>query len=162
MNRWRKLFSRRAGIVMVTRPPEFADAAPGDCPLVQPEPPSGNSILACLPMEEFDQVKPHLQRISLRRGQIVRDVVERIDSLHFPIAGMIGLFAVMADGRTVVLATTGREGFPGVTAFFAGEVAPLRALVLVQGRCVCFRSQASATNTPHGPTVCRCSSPLWQ
>ena len=92
----------------------------------------------------------------------IRDVVERIDSLHFPIAGMIGLFAVMADGRTVVLATTGREGFPGVTAFFAGEVAPLRALVLVQGRCVCFRSQASATNTPHGPTVCRCSSPLWQ
>lgn len=107
--------------------------AGADCPPPQSNPPSVNNILACLPEEELDRLKPHLQRVSLRRGQIVRNVADRIDALCFPLSGMIGLFAVMADGRTVVLAATGQEGFLGVTALLAGEIAPLRALVLIEG-----------------------------
>jgi CRP-like cAMP-binding protein len=152
----------------VTKPPRFAEGIPatpgkplfagptpdslaqsqpkarsarlqGDRPPLQSEPASVNRILASLPKEELDQLMPHLKRIGLPRGQIVRDVGERIDSLFFPLAGMVGLLAVMADGRTVVLATTGREGFLGVPALLASEIAPLRALVLAEGEALNLR-----------------------
>jgi CRP-like cAMP-binding protein len=39
----------------------------------------------------------------------------------------------MGDGRTVALATIGREGFLGVPAFLGAESAQLRAVVLIDG-----------------------------
>jgi CRP-like cAMP-binding protein len=111
----------------------LSDSGTTDCPTRENELRPTNSILANLPAEEFNRLKPHLQGVSFRRGKVVRDVTDRIDSLCFPLAGMIGLFSVMADGGTAVLAATGREGFLGVGALLAAEMAPLRAVVLVEG-----------------------------
>jgi len=69
----------------------------------------------------------------------VLDLPNLIDSLYFPLSGMTGFFAVMADGRTVALAATGREGFLGVTALLAAEMPPLRAVVLIEGNALRFR-----------------------
>ncbi len=111
----------------------LSDLMATDCPRREAEPPSVNSILEGLPREELDLLKPHLQRVPLHRGQILLDVADGIDSLCFPLSGMICLSAVMADGRTVVLATTGRDGFLGVPAVLGDEEAPLRAVVLIEG-----------------------------
>lgn len=54
-------------------------------------------------------------------------------SLYFPLGGMIGLFTIMADGRTVVRAATGREGFIGISAFLGADMPPSRVVVLVAG-----------------------------
>lgn len=95
--------------------------------------PSVSNILARLPREESDWLMPHLHRVLLHRGQIVLDVGSRIGCLGFPLAGLIGLLAVVDDGRTLVLAATGREGFLGVPALLGDEVASLRAVVLIEG-----------------------------
>ena len=92
-----------------------------------------NSILAGLPREELNRLKPHLQPVSWRSGQILTDVATPLDCFYFPESGMVCRFAVMDDGRTVALAAVGREGFLGVPAFLGAADAQLRAVVLIDG-----------------------------
>ena len=144
-----------------------SDPAASDCPSVQTKLLSGNSILGHLPREEFNHLKPYLRPIPLRRGQIVRDVADHIDSLHLPLSGMICLFAVMANGSTVVLAATGREGFLGVAALLADGTARLRAVVLVEGDAValdCNHLQRILPTAPQFAAALRryCSTHLSQ
>ncbi|MGB8887377.1 MAG: Crp/Fnr family transcriptional regulator [Candidatus Korobacteraceae bacterium] len=94
---------------------------------------SRNKILSSLPPEELKRVRPHLQRFPLHQGRLLLDAGARIESLYFPLAGVICLFAVMEDGRAVGLAVTGREGFLGVPMLLGDDTTPLRAVVLIDG-----------------------------
>ncbi len=104
-----------------------------DCPLLDVRSSPGNSILGGLPGREWNQLKPHLQRVSWQGGEILRHVATALDCFHFPESGMVCTFAVMDDGRSVALAAIGREGFLGVPAFLGAEIAQLRAVVLIGG-----------------------------
>ncbi len=95
-----------------------------------------NSILAGLPREELNHLKPHLQLVSWHSGQVLIDVATPLDCFYFPESGMVCRFAVVDDGRTVALAAVGREGFLGVPAFLGAESAQLRAVVLIEGNAV--------------------------
>ena len=139
----------------------LSDSGATDCPAREGELRPTNSILASLPRDEFNRLKPHLQGVSFCRGKVVRDVADHFDSLCFPLAGMIGLFSVMADGRTAVLAATGREGFLGVGALLAAEMAPLRAVVLVEGHGLNLTSKnlpRVLPGAPHFAAALRCYS----
>ena len=103
------------------------------CPQVSSAAHPHNNILGSLPCEELNHLRPQLQRFPLSRGHLLFDAAAHIDSLYFPLDGMICLLAVMDDGRTVVLATTGREGFLGVPTLLGDETAPLRSVVLIEG-----------------------------
>jgi CRP-like cAMP-binding protein len=107
-----------------------------DCPLLDVRSSPGNSILAGLPGKEWNQLKPHLQRVSWHGGEILRHVATALDCFYFPESGMVCTFAVMDDGRSVALAAIGREGFLGVPAFLGAEIAQLRAVVLIGGDAV--------------------------
>jgi CRP-like cAMP-binding protein len=80
---------------------------------------------------------------------------------------MIGLFSVMAGGGTVILAATGREGFLGVGALLAAEMAPLRAVVLVEGNGLNLNSTNLQRLLPGAPRFaaalrCYCNKYLAQ
>lgn len=104
-----------------------------DCPLADTQLPPRNDILSGLPGREWSCVRPHLQSVSWRGGEILRDVATPLDCFYFPESGMVCTFAVMDDGRTLALAAIGREGFIGVPAFLGAAIAQLRAVVLVGG-----------------------------
>ena len=112
--------------------PPLAGAAPVDCSHSRTGT-SANRVLAGLPHAEMERLRPALCRVALQRGQILRDTYKSIDSLYFPVDGMIGLLAVMADGRTVVLGATGSQGFIGVPAVFAADMPASRVLSLLDG-----------------------------
>jgi CRP-like cAMP-binding protein len=144
----------------------LSDSGAPDCSAREGERRPTNSILANLPGEEFNRLKPYLQGISFRRGKVVRDVADRIDCLCFPLAGMIGLFSVMAGGGTAILAATGREGFLGVGALLAAEMAPLR-VVLVEGHGLNLNSTNLQRLLPGAPRFaaalrCYCNKYLTQ
>ncbi len=123
---------------------KLAGAEALDCPYSATESSSNNSILAGLPPEEFSHLRDHLQHIRFQRGHLFYDVAAPIDLVCFPLAGMIGLFAAMHDGRTVALTATGREGFLGVPILLGGEVAYLRAVALMEGTALTLeRNQLS-------------------
>jgi len=111
-----------------------------------------NRILAGLPSEELSYLGTHLQQIRFKRGHLFYNAGAPIEYVCFPLAGMVCLFAVMQDGRTVVLAATGREGFLGVPVLLGEMAAPLRAAALIEGTALTLdRKQLSRvlTSAPH-------------
>ncbi len=103
----------------------------GNCPAPIAQLSPCNSILAGLPNEERNRLRPHLQPVSWHSGQVLIDVATPLDCFYFPQSGMVCKFAVVDDGRTVALAAVGREGFLGVPAFLGAENAQLRAVAII-------------------------------
>jgi CRP-like cAMP-binding protein len=115
-----------------------------------PDPPpaiesfSNNNILSGLPAEEFNLLKNYLQPIRFKRGHLFYNVAAPIEFVCFPLAGIIGLFAVTHDGRTVVLAAAGREGFVGVPVLLGEQTESLRAVAVAEGTALMLdRNQLS-------------------
>ncbi len=95
--------------------------------------PPKNIIIAGLPRIESDHVQACLQPVSWHSGQILLEVAAPVGCFYFPESGMVCTFAAVDDGRTVALAAIGREGFLGVSAFLGSDIAPLRAVVVIDG-----------------------------
>ncbi|HEV2912418.1 MAG TPA: hypothetical protein VGX92_03790 [Pyrinomonadaceae bacterium] len=73
-----------------------------------------NQILASLPDEELEVLRPHFQRVSLAHGNTVIVPDEPIRSIYFPLTSLLSLVTVMEDGSTVESGAIGREGMSGV------------------------------------------------
>jgi CRP-like cAMP-binding protein len=78
--------------------------------------PLDNRLLASLPRDDFEALRPHLAAISLMQGDIVYEAGAEVDYVYFPHSGMFSLLAVMRDGKAIETATVGREGVVGAMA----------------------------------------------
>jgi len=70
----------------------------------------GNALLAGLPLEEDAGLLVHLEQVSLTRGMVLHRQGEPAHSIYFPGGGICTLSHTMQDGRTLVIATVGRDG----------------------------------------------------
>jgi CRP-like cAMP-binding protein len=98
----------------------MATAKPVRPPAVVGRP--SNKLLASLPPEDFDRLRPHLRTIPLRTKQVLHALNEPIREVFFPNGGVCSITTVMADGSMVEIATVGDEGFVGINAFFGGDI----------------------------------------
>jgi CRP-like cAMP-binding protein len=89
-------------------------------------PPAGdrpkNRLLASLPADDFERLRPHLRTIPLTVKQVLHPVNEPIRDVFFPNGGVCSVTTVMSDGSMVEIATIGDEGFVGINAFFGGDM----------------------------------------
>src|SRR5205807_7861982 len=72
-----------------------------------------NGILLSIPDNEYDVVHPHLRQVGLSLGQNLYDPLERLRYGYFVNEGIVSLFVVSAEARSVEVATVGKEGFVG-------------------------------------------------
>jgi CRP-like cAMP-binding protein len=79
-----------------------------------------NRLLACLPLEEFEFLRPHLRTIPTQVKQIFHRANEPVRDVFFPNGGVASLTAVMKNGAMVEIATVGDEGVIGINAIFGG------------------------------------------
>lgn len=93
---------------------------------------SRNLLLAALPVEEYDRLRPMLEIVSLKAKQVLHNPGETSNHVYFPRGGFLSSTVVMESGSMVEVATIGREGMAGLLA-----KGPARAvnntLVVVQG-----------------------------
>jgi CRP-like cAMP-binding protein len=83
-----------------------------------------NRILALLPAEELEGLRPALERVRLETRQVVFDVGAPIEHVYFPETAVVSLVSVMPDGSAVETATVGHEGMVGIPVFLgAGSMA---------------------------------------
>jgi CRP-like cAMP-binding protein len=93
---------------------------------------TANQILSRLRQPAIEQIAPALECVELRRGQYLFEPGDDVAHVHFPLdSAMVALVAPMRDGRTVEVATIGREGavgsvpyqpvFVGATVYIAGS-----------------------------------------
>jgi CRP-like cAMP-binding protein len=126
----------RPGIKTTNRPPPAA--ARGD-----PLSPILNHLLAALPAADYERLLPSLDLVSLTLKHVLHRPGEPIQHVYFPGGGFCSMLTVLQDGNMVEVATIGREGMVGATAF--SDRTPSRAAVIVQAASeTCYRMTADA------------------
>jgi CRP-like cAMP-binding protein len=101
-----------------------------------------NRILAALPAEEFERLRPHLEDVRLNLGDILSRPDEKIEYVYFPKRGTISVCAIMEDGAQVEVGVIGNEGMYGLPIFFKTNTAPLQAMVQIPDGAFRMRSGA--------------------
>ncbi len=93
-----------------------------------------NQLLAALPIEEYQNLAPHLESVELPLRQVLHEAGEPIEYVYFPTEAMISLVSIMKDGSTVEVALIGREGMVGIPVILGGDSTTSQAVVQVAGR----------------------------
>jgi CRP-like cAMP-binding protein len=97
-------------------------------------PPAGrpkNRLLAALPDEDFQRVRPHLTTVPLTVKDTLLKRRAPIRYVYFPNGGVCSVTAMMKNGNAVEVATVGDEGMIGIAAFFGGLAMPGESMVQV-------------------------------
>jgi CRP-like cAMP-binding protein len=127
---------RSASVPGTNRPPPPAPTRP-------PLPSVLNRLLAALPAVDRDRLLPTLDIVPLKLKDLLHKAGEILQHVYFPGGGFLSIVTVLQDGRMVEVATVGREGAVGVTAWL--ENTPMSSASMVQGESdICYRMSALA------------------
>jgi CRP-like cAMP-binding protein len=78
---------------------------------------TGNRILDALSADDFSVLSTSLERVELELRDQIYERGEPIRFVHFPVDCVLSLLSEMDDGRSVEVATVGREGMAGLPVF---------------------------------------------
>jgi CRP-like cAMP-binding protein len=82
-----------------------------------------NRLLARLPSDELERVKPYLRTTQTRVRQVFHGPGDTIHDVVFLNGGVASMTTVMQDGTLVETATVGSEGMVGMEVFLGSDVA---------------------------------------
>ncbi len=95
--------------------------------------PIENRLLAALPVEQYERLRPHLQRIEFALGEVVYEFAGHLDYVFFPTTSIISLLYTMENGASAEMGLTGNDGVVGIALFMGGGTMPNRAVVQSAG-----------------------------
>jgi len=95
-----------------------------------------NDILATLPPSLFEQLRPHLKLVELRRRAIINEANKPVDAVHFIESGIVSRVARTQEDGTVEVAMVGRFGFVGVSVLLGTMTALQRTVVQIPGQAL--------------------------
>lgn len=78
---------------------------------------TGNRVLGMLPEAERERLAPEFELVSLGMKDSIYRENEPIESVYFPVDGVLSLVSQMEDGRGIEIATIGNEGMAGLPVF---------------------------------------------
>jgi CRP-like cAMP-binding protein len=103
-------------------------------PLMPEKPsPRQNRLLAALPPAVQQRLFPHLEPVTLPRGQVLYEPGAALRHVYFPIGTIVSLLHVLENGASADIALVGNDGLIGVALFLGGESTPSRAIVQSAG-----------------------------
>jgi len=92
---------------------------------------SQNRLLAALPREEYERLRPALETISVTPKQVLQSQGEPVERVFFPVRGTCSLVEVMQDGLTIEVGMIGCEGMTGVAVLPQQTSAPSETRVQI-------------------------------
>jgi CRP-like cAMP-binding protein len=95
-----------------------------------PGPPT-NRLLAALPAEEMEVLRPDLEEISLPFKQTLFETNKPIKCVYFLHRGVASIVQEMEDGTAIEVAVIGPEGVVGLAAIFGGGFISAKAFIQV-------------------------------
>jgi CRP-like cAMP-binding protein len=110
-----------------------------------PQPPdlrAGNRVLAALPPEEFERLRPHLEPFEMRAGDVLAHPGDAITHVYFVETGLLSLVASTSAGSTVEVAFVGNEGMAGAVSLLGRPTLACGLVVQLAGRALRVRVEA--------------------
>jgi CRP-like cAMP-binding protein len=98
-----------------------------------------NHLLNALPEAEFELVKPKLEQVPLKLGQVIYEAGDRMEYAYFPTTAIMSLLYVMENGGTAEIGVIGNDGLLGVSAFLGDGAMPHRAIIQSAGEAMRMR-----------------------
>jgi len=99
--------------------------------------PTANRVLASMPAKQYELLRPQLQPVTLKFGQVLYEPGRTIRHVYFPIDCLISLLTAVDRRRTLEVGMVGSEGMAGMPYILGMGVSGVRALV--QGGGTAFR-----------------------
>ena len=99
-----------------------------------------NQLLAKLPEEELERLRPHFERVSLAHGDYAIVPDEPIRHVYFPLNCLLSLVTTMSDGGSVESGTIGREGMSGIPVVLDAAQTTMPTFCQVPGDALRLRS----------------------
>lgn len=99
-----------------------------------------NLLLARLPDEELNRLRPHFEHVSLAHGEhtIVPD--EPIRHIYFPLNCLLSMVTQMWDGAAIESGTIGREGMSGIPILLDTQQTTMPTFTQVPGEALKVRA----------------------
>ena len=95
--------------------------------------PTQNRLLALLPADEYQRLRPHLLPVSFSLGEIVYEFGAQLDYVFFPTTTIISLLYTTESGSSAEMGLTGNDGVVGIALFMGGGTMPNRGVVQSAG-----------------------------
>ncbi|WP_230534626.1 Crp/Fnr family transcriptional regulator [Microvirga roseola] len=111
-----------------------------------------NRILAALPPNEFERIRPHLTHAVVRRSTILQDFDVAPDRVFFIESGLASLQVHTDSDRPVEVGMVGRKSLVGASAALGGHV-PLRAVMQVAGEALTISAKPFRSALSRSPTL---------
>lgn len=103
--------------------------------MFQQEPdPRLNRLLAVLPNDTWQRLRPHLEPVHLHMGQVLCEAGGGVDYVYFPITAIVSLLLLTENGATAEVGVVGNEGMVGISLVMGGANTPSRAIVQCAGQ----------------------------
>jgi CRP-like cAMP-binding protein len=94
---------------------------------------SRNRLLSILPAEDFDRLRPHLQRVSLEFKQVLEEPNQPIQNVYFMEPGVGSIVAVSTGGERLEVGIFGPEGVSGLAVVQGSDRSPHETFIQVPG-----------------------------
>ena len=107
----------------------------------QPSQSYQNRLLQLLPRPDLDELNPHLEAVTLAYRQPLYEAGRPLQSVYFPVSGVISMVNTMTDGSASEVGTIGNEGIVGLPVILGDELSPMFAYVQVPGAGLCMRAE---------------------
>src|SRR4026208_193480 len=108
----------------------------------RPTEPVENRLLAALPPNEYDRLRPQLRQVSFSLGEVVYEFAGHLEYVFFPTTSIVSLLYTMENGATAEMGLTGNDGVVGIALFMGGGTMPNRAVVQSAGEAIRMKAKA--------------------
>jgi CRP-like cAMP-binding protein len=95
-----------------------------------------NHLLASPPDAQRQRLRPRLEPVVLRAGQVLYESGAVLSHGHFPTSAIVSLQYVTESGASAQIAVVGNEGIVGTPIFMGGGSTPSRAVVQTAGQAL--------------------------
>jgi CRP-like cAMP-binding protein len=102
--------------------------------------PRQNHLLAALPVEDYERLRPHLELQDFPLGMVVFHAGGRIGYGYFPTTSIVSPHYVMENGSAAAFAIAGNEGLVGMPILMGGDSAPNQVKVQSAGHAYRLRA----------------------
>src|SRR6476660_6793071 len=90
-----------------------------------------NDILLSLPARERDLIFPHLMFMDLPTHVVLHEPGDPIKFGYFLNTGLASVLTVLAEGKSVEVGLTGKEGFVGLPLLVGFSTSPTRTVIQI-------------------------------
>jgi CRP-like cAMP-binding protein len=95
-----------------------------------------NRLLAHLPGEDLDLLRPHMERVQLAHGDRIIEPHVPIKDIYFPLNCLLSMVTTMEDGATIESGSIGREGLSGAPVMLDASETTMPTFVQIPGEAI--------------------------